>query len=61
MGYVTFEKTQAPGTISVVDGGELTLENLTFDLRGLAMGTKTLIAGGNVDTLKNWDAEHVQL
>ena len=60
MGYVTFEKTQAPEKISVVDGGELTLENLTFDLRGLAMGTKTLIAGGNVDTLKNWDAEHVQ-
>ncbi|MBR5329950.1 MAG: autotransporter-associated beta strand repeat-containing protein [Akkermansia sp.] len=60
MGYVTFEKIQAPGKISVVDGGELTLENLTFDLRGLAMGTKTLIAGGNADTLKNWDAEHVQ-
>lgn len=43
-GYVTFEKTQAPGTIRVVDGATLTLENLTFDLRGLAMDEKNSLS-----------------
>ena len=60
-GYVTFEKTQTTGDIYVAAGGTLTLNNLTFDLRGLAMGDeKTLIDvkkyGG---TLKGWAKENV--
>ena len=60
-GYVTFEKTQTTGDIYVAAGGTLTLNNLTFDLRGLAMeDEKTLIDvkkyGG---TLKGWAKENV--
>ncbi len=58
MGYVTFEKTQTTGDIQVTNG-TLTVENLTFDLRGLAMGEKILIAIGDRGKLENWDAEHV--
>ena len=57
-GYITFEKIQATGEISVAEGSKLTVSNLTFDLRGLAMGEKTLIVneGG---TLEGWNAKNV--
>lgn len=57
-GYITFEKIQATGEISVAEGSKLTVNNLTFDLRGLAMGEKTLIVneGG---TLEGWNAKNV--
>lgn len=58
-GYITFEKTQTTGDMSVAAGGTLTLENLTFDLRGLSMGDKTLIVVENGGNLVNWDADNV--
>ncbi len=58
-GYITFEKTQTTGDMSVAAGGTLTLENLTFDLRGLSMGDKTLIVVEDGGNLVNWDAVNV--
>ena len=58
-GFVTFEKTQATGDMSVAAGGTLTLENLTFDLRGLSMGDKTLIVVKDGGKLVNWDEYNV--
>ena len=58
-GYITFEKTQTTGDMSVADGGNLTVDNLTFDLRGLAMGEKTLIVVNDGATLSGWNADKV--
>ena len=58
-GYITFEKTQTPEDMSVAAGGALTVNNLTFDLRGLAMGDKTLIVVNEGATLSGWNAENV--
>lgn len=58
-GYITFEKTQTTGDMSVAAGGALTVNNLTFDLRGLAMGDKTLIVVNEGASLSGWDEENV--
>ena len=58
-GYITFEKTQTTGDVSVAAGGALTVNDLTFDLRGLAMGEKTLIVVNDGATLSGWNAENV--
>lgn len=58
-GFVTFEKTQATGDMSVAAGGTLTLKNLTFDLRGVSMGEKTLFVIEDGGTLENWNADNV--
>ncbi len=58
-GYITFEKTQTTGDMSVAAGGTLKLNNLTFDLRGLSMGDKTLIVVKDGGNLVNWDADNV--
>lgn len=59
-GFVTFEKTQATGDMSVAAGGTLTLKNLTFDLRGVSMGdNKTLIVVEDGGNLVNWDTNNV--
>ncbi len=58
-GFVTFEKTQATGDMSVAAGGTLTLNNLTFDLRGVSMGDKTLFVIEDGGKLVNWDANNV--
>ncbi len=58
-GFVTFEKTQATGDMSVAADGTLTLGPLTFDLRGVSMGEKTLIVIEDGGTLENWNADNV--
>lgn len=58
-GFVTFEKTQATGDMSVAAGGTLTLGPLTFDLRGVSMGPKTLIVVKDGGNLVNWNAKNV--
>ena len=58
-GFVTFEKTQATGDMRVAAGGTLTLKNLTFDLRGVSMGDKTLFVIEDGGKLVNWDANNV--
>ena len=58
-GYITFEKTQTTGDMSVAAGGNLKVDNLTFDLRGLAMGDKTLIVVNEGASLSGWNAENV--
>ena len=58
-GFVTFEKTQATGDMSVAAGGTLTLKNLTFDLRGVSMGEKTLFVIEDGGTLEGWNADNV--
>ena len=59
-GFITFEKSQAPGKMSVAAGGTLTVNAVTFDLRGLAEGEKVLIVNSGVDgsagTLEGWDS-----
>lgn len=58
-GYITFEKTQRQGDMSVVAGGNLTVDNVYFDLHGLASGAKTLIDNYAVNraagTLTGWE------
>ncbi len=58
-GFVTFEKTQATSDMRVAAGGILNLGNLTFDLRGVSMGEKTLIVVEDGGKLVNWDADNV--
>ncbi len=58
-GFVTFEKTQATGDMSVAAGGTLTLGTLTFDLRGVSMGEKTLFVIEDGGTLEGWNADNV--
>ena len=55
-GYITLEKTQTPGEMGVASGSTLTLDNVTFDLRGLGSGEKVLIE--NSGTLNDWDKVH---
>lgn len=57
-GYITFEETQRQGDMSVAAGGTLTVDNVCFDLHGLASGEKVLIenaANGAGGTLSGWD------
>ncbi len=58
-GFVTFEKTQATGNMRVAAGGILNLGNLTFDLRGVSMGEKTLFVIEDGGTLEGWNADNV--
>ena len=48
-GYITNEKTQAQREIGVAAGGVLTINQATFDLRGMASGSKVLIVNGALD------------
>ncbi len=58
-GYITFEETQRQRDMSVAAGGTLTVDNVCFDLHGLASGDKVLIVNNAVDnttgTLTGWD------
>ena len=58
-GYITFEETQRQRDMSVAAGGTLTVDNVYFDLHGLASGDKVLIVNNAVDnttgTLTGWD------
>ena len=59
-GYITFEKTQTTEKfISVVAGGKLTLNELTLDLRGLAMGEDKRIVVNEGGSLYGWSDEEV--
>ncbi|MBR5888439.1 MAG: hypothetical protein IKY92_00120, partial [Akkermansia sp.] len=59
-GYITFEKTQTTEKfISVVAGGKLTLNDLTLDLRGLAMGEDKRIVVNAGGSLYGWSDEAV--
>ena len=51
-GYITFEETHAQREMGVATGGSLSVENVTFELRGIAAGTKVLVVNGAVD---DWD------
>lgn len=58
LGYITFEKTQRQGDMSVAAGGTLMVDHVCFDLHGLASGEKVLIenaANGAGGTLSGWD------
>ena len=48
-GYITIEKTQSQREIGVATGSTLTIDNATFDLRGMASGSKVLIVNGALD------------
>ncbi len=48
-GYITIEKTQSQREIGVATGSTLTVDNATFDLRGMASGSKVLIVNGALD------------
>ena len=52
-GYITFEETQAQHEMGVATGSTLTVDNVTFDLRGIASGTKALIVNGAVSDSAN--------
>lgn len=57
-GYITFEKTQRQGDMSVAAGGTLMVDHVCFDLHGLASGEKVLIenaANGAGGTLTGWE------
>lgn len=58
-GYITFEKTQRQRDMSVAAGGSLTVDNVCFDLHGLASGEKVLIDNAAVSgaggTLTGWE------
>ncbi|MBR5894490.1 MAG: hypothetical protein IKZ13_02975 [Akkermansia sp.] len=58
-GYITFEKTQKTSDMRVLAGGTLTVDNVCFDLHGLASGEKVLIENAAVNaaagTLKGWE------
>ncbi len=53
-GYITFEETQRQRDMSVAAGGTLTVDNVCFDLHGLAGGDKVLIDNA-AGTLLGWD------
>ncbi len=53
-GYITFEETQRQRDMSVAAGGTLTVDNVCFDLHGLASGEKVLI-DSTAGTLNGWD------
>ncbi len=61
-GYITFEKTQSQRDMSVAAGGTLTVDNVCFDLHGLASGDKVLIDNAAINsaagTLLEWDTAH---
>ncbi len=48
-GYITIEKTQSQREIGVATGSTLTVNNATFDLRGMTSGPKVLIVNGALD------------
>ena len=52
-GYITFESTQAQHEIGVATGSTLTVHNVTFDLRGIAVGSKALIVNRAVEDSAN--------
>ncbi len=58
-GYITFEETQRQRDMSVAAGGTLAVDNVCFDLHGLASGEKILIVNNAVDsttgTLTGWN------
>ena len=58
-GYITFEETQRQNDMRVAAGGTLTVDNVCFDLHGLASGPKVLIDNAAVSgvggTLTGWE------
>ncbi len=58
-GYITFEETQRQNDMRVAVGGSLTVDNVCFDLHGLASGDKVLIDNAAVSgvggTLTGWE------
>ncbi len=52
-GYITFEETQAQRELGVATDGTLSVENVTFELRGISSGPKVLIVNGAVDDAGN--------
>lgn len=58
-GYITFEETQRQNDMRVAAGGSLTVDNVCFDLHGLASGDKVLIDNAAVSgvggTLTGWE------
>ncbi len=48
-GYITIEKIQSQRRIGVATGSTLTVNNATFDLRGMDSGSKVLIVNGALD------------
>lgn len=48
-GYITIEKIQSQRRIGVATGSTLTIDNATFDLRGMDSGSKVLIVNGALD------------
>ena len=48
-GYITIEKIQSQRRIGVATGSTLTVNNATFDLRGMTSGPKVLIVNGALD------------
>ena len=61
-GYITFEETQRQRDMRVAAGGTLTVDNVCFDLHGLASGDKVLIENAAVSdaagTLTGWETAH---
>ena len=61
-GYITFEETQRQRDMRVAAGGTLTVDNVCFDLHGLASGDKVLIENAAVSaaagTLIGWETAH---
>lgn len=47
-GYITFEETQVQREIGVATDSTLSVDNVTFDLRGIASGSKVLIVNSAV-------------
>ena len=58
-GYITFEETQRQRDMRVAAGGTLTIDNVCFDLHGLASGDKVLIENAAINssagTLIDWE------
>ncbi len=52
-GYITFESTHAQQEIGVATGSTLNVSNATFELRGIASGSKVLIVNKAVSNTAN--------
>ncbi len=52
-GYITFESTHAQREMGVATGSTLNVNNVTFELRGIASGSKVLIVNGAVSDASN--------
>lgn len=52
-GFITFESTHAQREMGVATGSTLNVSNATFELRGIASGSKVLIVNGAVSDAAN--------